>query len=144
MIVRYVKARDTWPLRHQVLRPHQALEDCDYPNDRNPESFHLGAFEEDRLIAVGSFYKEGNALLPGWSQWRLRGMAVVPEFRSRKVGSALLTFALDQLQAKGVDLLWCHARETAQRFYHMHGFVTHGARFPIEGINDHFVMHRKP
>lgn len=144
MIIRFIKARDTWPLRHQVLRPHQTLEDCDYPNDRNPESFHLGGFEEDRLIAVGSFYEEGNDRLPGWSQWRLRGMAVAPEHRSRNLGGTLLVFALDQLRAKGVDLLWCQARETAVRFYARHGFVVDGERFDIEGIGGHFVMHRRP
>ena len=144
MIIRFIKAQDTWQLRHRVLRPHQALEDCDYPNDRNPDSFHLGAFEGDRLIGVGSFYKEKSDALGGWTQWRLRGMAVDPEFRSQQVGSTLLAFAFEQLKAKNVDLLWCHARETAKAFYLKHGFQVHGDRFEIEAIGGHYVMYRKP
>ena len=144
MIIRFIKARDTWPLRHKVLRPHQTLEDCDYPNDRNPDSFHLGAFVGDHLIGVGSFYKEKNDSLSGWIQWRLRGMAVDPDHRARKLGSALLDFALDHLRSQGADLLWCQARETAIAFYEKHAFQKHGERFDIEGIGGHYVMYRKP
>lgn len=144
VIIRFIKAKETWTLRHSVLRPHQQLEDVDYPNDRNPESFHLGAFSGEALIAVGSFYKEKHEALTGWIQWRLRGMAVDPAHRSRQVGSALLAFAMDELRGRKVDTLWCHARETATRFYLKHGFRTHGHRFNVEGIGPHFVMYRKP
>ncbi|MBK7556776.1 MAG: hypothetical protein IPI55_19925 [Flavobacteriales bacterium] len=55
MRIAYLKAPDTWPLRHLVLRPHQPIEECDYPNDRNPDSFHLEPSARTRLIAIASF-----------------------------------------------------------------------------------------
>ena len=142
MRIQFIKAKDTWPIRHLVLRPHQALEDCDYPNDRNPDSFHLGAYEGDQLIGIGSFYKEKHEALNGWIQWRLRGMATHPDFRDRHIGSKLLEFAMDQLKAKRSDLLWCNARESAGGFYMKQGFVTKGEPFSIEGIGQHYVMYR--
>jgi GNAT superfamily N-acetyltransferase len=144
MNVRAITARECWPLRQQVLRPHQRLEEMDYANDSNPVSFHLGVFEQGRLIAVGSFYQERNDELPGAVQWRLRGMAVHADHRNRNVGGTLLARALDELRARQVDVLWCHARESAMRFYERHGFAVHGPRFVIEPIGGHYVMHRRP
>lgn len=144
MTIRFITARDCWPLRQKVLRPHQKLEEMDYANDANPVSFHLGAFEDGALIAIGSFYQERNEELEGSVQWRLRGMAVDPDHRDRNVGGALLAAGLDELRKRGVDRLWCHARETAMRFYDRHGFAVHGPRFEIAPIGGHFVMHRRP
>lgn len=142
MIIRFIKAKDTHDLRHRVLRPHQPMEEVDYPNDRNPESFHLGAFHGGNLVAVSSYYKEKHETLNGWFQWRLRGMAVQAELRASGIGGRLLSFALDELKAKSADVLWCHARESAANFYLKHGFQVKGGRFFIEGIGPHFIMFR--
>ena len=144
MTIRSITARECWPLRQQVLRPHQRLEEMDYANDSNPVSFHLGAFDHDALIAIGSFYEERHEGLDGAVHWRLRGMAVHPDHRNRNVGGTLLARALEELRGRGVDLLWCHARETALRFYDQHGFTVHGPRFEIAPIGGHYVMYRRP
>lgn len=140
MRIAFIKAKDCWPLRHQVLRPHQTIEDCDYPNDQNPDSFHLGAFEDKDLVAVGSFYKERQPTVLGHFQWRLRGMAVLPDFRGKGVGQQLLRFAFDELKAKRADVLWCQARESAAGFYTKLGFGIKGEPFTLEGIGIHFIM----
>lgn len=142
MRIAFIKAKDCWPLRHQVLRPHQTLEDCDYPNDRNPDSFHLGAFEGDALIGVGSFYKEKQETVLGHFQWRLRGMAVLPDFRGKGVGEQLLRFAFDELKTKRADVLWCQARESATGFYSKLGFRAKGTPFSLEGFGVHDIMYR--
>ena len=143
MRIVFIKAQDTWSLRHRVLRPHQTIEDCDYPNDRNPESFHLGVFIGEHLIGIGSFYAEKNDALKGWKQYRLRGMATHPEFRGQGAGAKLIRFAVEHLRAQKADLLWCNARENAKGFYEKLGFGTHGEPFHIEGIGEHFVMYRR-
>lgn len=116
------------------------MEDCDYPNDRNPDSFHLGSFEGERLVAVGSFYKERRETVLGHFQWRLRGMAVLPDFRGKGVGAGLIAFALDELKAKRADVLWCQARENATGFYTKLGFNTKGEPFPLDGLGVHVIM----
>ena len=143
MRIRFIKAQDTWSLRHRVLRPHQTIEDCDYPNDRNPESFHLGVFIGEHLIGIGSFYAEKNDALKGWKQYRLRGMATHPDFRAQGAGAKLIRFAIEHLHAQRADLLWCNARENAKGFYEKLGFVIHGEPFQIAGIGEHFVMYRR-
>lgn len=143
MRIRFIKARETWPLRHRVLRPNQTLEDCDYPNDRNPESFHLGVFIGEHLIGTGSFYAERNDSLKGWKQYRLRGMATHPEFQGQGAGARLIRFAIEHLRAQRCDLVWCNARENASGFYDKLGFKLHGEPFHIDGIGMHFVMYRR-
>ncbi|MBL7963978.1 MAG: GNAT family N-acetyltransferase [Flavobacteriales bacterium] len=143
MRVQFIRARDTWQLRQQVLRPHQTVEEMDYPNDRNPDSFHLGALDMNTLVGIASFYKEKHEGMNGWIQWRLRGMAVDPHFQGKGVGRMLLKFAMDELKVKQVDVLWCNARENAMGFYQAHGFLIHGEPFPIEGIGMHYMMYRR-
>ncbi|MEO8066066.1 MAG: GNAT family N-acetyltransferase [Flavobacteriales bacterium] len=142
MRIAFIKANECWPLRHQVLRPHQTLEDCDYPNDRNPDSFHLGAYVGSRIVGIGSFYREKQETLVGHMQWRLRGMAIHPEFRGVGAGAQLLRFGLDELKAKRADVLWCQAREGAAGFYTKLGFAFKGDAFMLEGIGVHFIMYK--
>ena len=142
MRIAFIKANECWPLRHKVLRPHQIIEDCDYPNDRNPDSFHLGAFNGARLLGVGSFYKEKQETVQGHIQWRLRGMAIDPDFRSAGVGRQLLRFGMDELKAKRADVIWCQARENAFGFYTKLGFASKGGFFTLDGIGVHDIMYK--
>ncbi len=143
MRIKFIKATDTHTLRHLVLRPHETLADCDYPNDRNPESFHLGVFLGEHLIGVGSFYAEKHEGLKGWKQYRLRGMAVHPDLQGQGAGSELIGFAMEHLRAQQADLLWCNARGGAKRFYEGLGFTVHGEPFDMAGIGAHYVMQRR-
>lgn len=88
IIVRFVSARQTRPLRASVLRPGQAAEKSVYPGDLTPDAFHLGAYAGDRLVGVASFYKESpRSEKAGANAWRLRGMAVVSEMQGKNCGS---------------------------------------------------------
>lgn len=144
MRIRFIKASDTHALRHRVLRPHQPIEEVDFPNDRNPDSFHLGAFIGEHLIGVASFYRERSEQLLGWKQYRLRGMATHPDFQGQGVGRRLVRFALEHLRAQRADLLWCNARVGAAPFYQKLGFHTHGEAFDIAGVGPHYLMHVRP
>ena len=141
MRIKFIKAPDTWQIRHRVLRPNQLLEDCDYPNDRNPDSFHLGAFDGEDLIAIGSFYAERNENIVAWKQYRLRGLATIPEFQRKGIGKHILKFGLEHLQNNKADVLWCNARSTAGLFYKKLGFGEFEESFEVEGIGPHQLMY---
>ena len=141
MRIKFIKAKETWPIRHKVLRPNQLLEDCDYPNDRNPDSFHLGAFESNKLIAIASFYGERNEQIVAWKQYRLRGFATLPEYQGKGVGNSLMKFGLEHLQNNKADVLWCNARTSASPFYEKHGFGVFDDIFEIEGIGLHQLLY---
>ncbi|MCC7502033.1 MAG: GNAT family N-acetyltransferase [Flavobacteriales bacterium] len=140
MPIRFITAREIWPLRHKVLRPHMTLADCDYPHDNDADTFHLATVEEGRILCIGSFYKEDCPSLKGGKQHRLRGMATEPELRGAGLGRSLIHFALEHLRARQGELLWCNARENALPFYAKLGFTTHGGEFDIPGIGPHYLL----
>lgn len=43
--IKIITALETWPLRHQILRPFDVLESCKYPDDLALTTFHFGAFD---------------------------------------------------------------------------------------------------
>lgn len=144
MQIRFIRANDTHALRHQVLRPHQSIEEVDFPNDRSPDSFHLGAYLRGELVSVASFHRERHEQLLGWKQYRLRGMATRPDLQGKGIGKRIVRFALEHLHGQGTDLLWCHARVGAAPFYERLGFRIHGGIFEVPGVGPHYVMHIRP
>jgi len=135
-----IKSLDTYPIRHRILRPHGTIEECMFKGDNDELTFHLGAFVEKKLVSVASFYFERNTTFPDPYQFRLRGMATLPEYQGRGLSSALLRTALPAIKQNQCTLLWCNARESALGFYEKVGFKPHGEVFEIPHIGPHFLM----
>lgn len=147
--IRPVEAAAVLPLRQAVLRPMQTVAECVYPTDDDPRTLHLGAFGNGELVAVASFAPEPSPGLAGPSavgparHFRLRGMAVAPEWQGRRVGAHLLNAACVLLEAADAELLWCNARISACGFYERQGWQQHGAEFEVPPVGPHVVMWRR-
>lgn len=61
-------------------------------------------------------------------------MAVLPPWRGRGIGSALLTELVRQARADGYTEIYLHAQCHAEDFYRRLGFVADGAVFEDAGI----------
>lgn len=140
--IKFITAQDTWDLRHRILRPHQSLKDCVYPYDELSDSFHIGAFNAEKIICVASFNRESHPELKSAKSYRLRGMATEPEYRGHGVGRVVLNRGEQELREKNCDLLWFNAREIAFPFYEKLGFKFLGPLFDIPGIGPHKVMYK--
>jgi len=140
--IRIISARDTWPVRHAVLRIGQPLSSCDYDIDNMPGSFHLGVYQDAELVCIGSFYPDAHPELTGDKQFRLRGMATLSSRQGQGFGMQLLQRARELLLIQGSDLLWCNARLSAAGYYLKFGMQRHGPEFEIEGIGPHWLMYR--
>jgi len=123
-----------------MLRPNGTFEDCVFRADQDELTFHLGAFEDKRLVSVASFYFERNDLFPDTYQYRLRGMATLPEFQAQGLSSALLKTAFPVIKQNQCTLLWCNARERAMGFYLKVGFAASGDFFSVPQIGKHILM----
>lgn len=141
--IKEIEAMETYPVRHSILRPHQDPSTCVYPGDEAPTTFHLGAFNEGKLIGIASFYKEKNLAFEQESQYQLRGMATLSEYRGMNIGMQLIIEAETILKEHQVDLWWCNARMVAIGFYEKLGLSVHGGIFEIEPIGLHKVMFRE-
>jgi ribosomal protein S18 acetylase RimI-like enzyme len=74
-------------------------------------SYHMAAFENEKIIAVGRLQIEKD------STARIRYMAVDSNYRKQGIGSQLLEELENIAKDKMVKRCWLHARETAMTFY---------------------------
>jgi GNAT superfamily N-acetyltransferase len=135
-----IKSADTYPIRQLVLRPNGKIEDCHFKGDSEEQTFHLGAFVDKRLVSIASFYFEQHPFFMNPYQYRLRGMATIPEFQGKGMSSALLQSAFPMIKQNQCGLLWCNARQTAVGFYQKVGFTTSGEIFEMPEIGPHILM----
>lgn len=140
--IRPIRAEDTRPLRHLVLRPQQPPETLVYPGDDHPLSLHVGAFEAGELVGIASVAPEACPLMPDSAAWRLRGMAILPRAQRRGYGAALLQACVRHIQAQAGTVLWCHGRTSALSFYRALGFTPHGEEFLVPATGPHYVCIR--
>ena len=140
MEVLRIKAIDTHHIRHKMLRPNGTIEDCMFQGDNDELTFHLGAFVDKKLVSVASFYFERHPSFPDAYQYRLRGMATLPEYQGQGLSQSLLRTAFPVIKQNQCTLLWCNAREKAMGFYLKVGFQPTGDLFTIQNIGKHMLM----
>jgi GNAT superfamily N-acetyltransferase len=72
--------------------------------------------------------------------WRLRGMAVRPQWRNCGVGTALASYCIAYAQRSGAELVWSTARLSALTFYKRLGFLEVGDPFSRADVaEDQFI-----
>jgi GNAT superfamily N-acetyltransferase len=139
-VIRRISAAETRPLRQAILRPHQRVEELAYPGDDSTETAHFGAFVNGELIGIASVYREAPHGETNDKSWRLRGMAVVPQFHRKGIGSLLLHACIDHARKHGGAMMWFNARKPAVPFYEAHGFQIRGEEFMLPDIGPHYFM----
>ena len=140
MVIKEITASETIDIRHSVLRPGRPVETCYFKGDNHPDTFHLGAFIDGKLVSVASFYREKSPLLKQSRQYRLRGMATLPSYRNRRAATALIERGFEILRNQNISAIWCNARMAAKNLYLKAGFEILTEEFIIEGIGPHVVM----
>lgn len=141
--IRKIPAEDTYEIRQQVLRPGGNPTEVHFEGDEHEESFHLGAFISGRLLGITSFMQNSQPYFHEKSQYQMRGMAVLPEARGKRVGKELLKEGERLLrEEKKVELLWFNARESAEGFYLRNLYHTRGDYFDIPKVCTHIVMYK--
>ena len=149
--IRQLSAEQVRQMRHTVLRPHQPPEQLVYPKDDIEQTFHLGAYVDGKQVSIASFLYDDHPELrsPGF-QYRIRGMATLPEYRAQGLGTKLIEVGVDIIK-ENISIvtegekrrIWCNARESAFEFYEKCGFEIVGEMFEIEGIGSHKIMWRE-
>jgi GNAT superfamily N-acetyltransferase len=142
-VVKIITAAETIPVRHQVLRKGKPVESCVFDSDEDPNTFHIGAFQADKLIGVATYIKSINSHFSIQKQYQLRGMAVLDQYQGKHIGKLLLQFGEEKLHSLQVSFLWFNAREIAWAFYERNGYSKYGNTFMIPDIGKHIVMYKE-
>lgn len=136
--IKEISVRDTFPIRLEILRRNIPLP-YEFNGDFDENTFHLGAFKDDELIAVSSYMKASNKNFEG-NQYQLRGMATLTEYQGSGAGKLMLQHAVLILKEKNINVLWCNARIAVVGFYKKLGFQTFGEKFELSHVGEHYVM----
>ncbi|GLS91025.1 N-acetyltransferase [Psychromonas marina] len=132
MDIREIKWQQALPLRHQVLWPQKSPEFCKVNGDENAK--HYGAYIEGVLVSVASVYIEEATTKQQNKGARLRKFATLAPHQGRGIGTALITFILNQLKQDDVAFFWCDARKTAVGFYQRFDMQVQGNEFDKSGV----------
>jgi GNAT superfamily N-acetyltransferase len=125
ILVRRASADEIRELRLAVLRPDAVRVPSAY--DLDPATVHIGAFDGD--LAVGCATVFPDPYEDQLTAWRLRGMAVDPEYQGQGIGRMVLEAATDVAAEAAAPLLWANGRVSALSFYQSLGWEPIGAVF---------------
>ena len=128
-------------LRWSMLRPGLPSESAVYPEDDNPEVFHVAARDglTGELIGCATFFPE---VLDGVPAWRFRGMATAESRRNQGIGGQVLEYGVAEAARRGATRVWCNGRSPARAFYERHDFTVVGDEFDLPPVGPHFVFIR--
>jgi predicted GNAT family N-acyltransferase len=102
---------------------------------RDPESTHLVALDEGRVIGTCRLLFRGNIA-------RLGRLAVDPDRRGEGIAAALLALADGVALEQGANSISLHAQTYARRLYLDAGYEERGPEFVEEGI-EHVAMGKR-
>jgi enamine deaminase RidA (YjgF/YER057c/UK114 family) len=121
---RAIAASETCELRRAILHPGQDDDELLSFADHDPVALHVGAFDGDRLVGIGSIRPEAlpHSCYP--VAWRIVGMAVAQSFRRRGFGGEILGRLLGHAATQGGKLAWCNSRVAAASLYRRYGFTS--------------------
>ncbi|MBC7813276.1 MAG: GNAT family N-acetyltransferase [Burkholderiales bacterium] len=144
--IKPISAAETRPMRQRILRPHQTVEQLNYPGDDDVDALHIGAFIDDTLVGVASFSRQPPPRqdMPDAAEtaWRLQGMATTPEVRGTGCGGMLLQAGIRHVAQNGGTWLWCNGRVNVVGFYQRYGFARLGQPYERPGTGPHYFLWR--
>ncbi len=124
--------KDLRQVRETVFVAEQQVPIEEEWDDLDPQCRHVIARDlSDQPIGTGRLTPER----------KIGRMAVLPAWRGRGVGDALLVALMDQARALGWTEVGLNAQVSAESFYARHGFEPVGGRFMEAGI-EHQAMRR--
>lgn len=122
MEIRSPKNKEEWDqyfgLRYEVMSKPSGYPKNTVHEEKDSESFHVAAFNNNEIIGVGRLHYDDNDLSVGY----VRFMAVAVDQRSKGIGSAVLSEIEKIAKTNGSKKIKLKARETAIKFYEKNGY----------------------
>lgn len=117
-------------IRRSVFIEEQGIDEAEEWDEHDESSVHAVAWWGDTLAGTAR-------LLP---QGKIGRMAVLPEFRSRGIGKALLLALLNVARQQNMKTLRLSAQQQAIEFYSRQGFAPDGPAHIEVGIPHQWMV----
>jgi ribosomal protein S18 acetylase RimI-like enzyme len=142
-MIRFIPVEETLAIRNNILRGGKLnLDECRFPGDEAEGAFHLGYFDNDKLVCIATFHLKNYGGYTG-KGYQLRGMATLEAYRRRGIGNQVVNFAIVYLRGQKANCIWCNARTSALKFYADLGFEIISDEFDVPVIGLHRVLYLK-
>ncbi len=136
-----ISPSETLPIRNEILRPGEDIQQCVFEGDSAPDTRHFGAQDGDgTIVGIVSVYRKGNPSISSGNTFQIRAMATLPNVRKKGVGRLLVAAAENHASTEGASFIWANARSTAVDFYVKSGYTLASAEFLIEGVGAHHLV----
>jgi putative N-acetyltransferase (TIGR04045 family) len=130
------EAQEHHRIRHAVFVVEQevfASSDLD-AHDARPDVLHVVAWVDGRAAGVVRLFP----LDAGTGDWQGDRLAVLPEFRTARVGAPLVRFAVATAAARGGTRMVAHVQQDNRRFFERLGWTARAAEVYVG--RPHVVM----
>jgi predicted GNAT family N-acyltransferase len=124
-----------WAIRRLVFIEEQNVPEKIEMDADDSQAFHALAILDG--VAIGC----GRMLEHGAGEVKIGRMAVLREFRNKRIGAQILRFLIESARTRGCRKAVLHAQLTAEGFYLREGFSPVGGVFDEAGIA-HRLMER--
>jgi ribosomal protein S18 acetylase RimI-like enzyme len=138
--IKQIASKETYTVRHSVLREGKPMDSCTFEGDDFESTYHLGVFIDNKLVGVCTLLKNKHKLILENNQYQLRGMAVLKAYQGKSLGKKLLLYGEYLLKKEHINVIWCHARESAVNFYKKYNYQITGNPFMVASIGLHHIM----
>lgn len=115
--MRRVHPRELHDLRRRVLRGNDPAKKVADDRDEEETALHFGGFLAERLVVSASLYPSTPPMNPELVTYQLRYMATDFDVQGKGYGALVLSFAEEEIKARGAQQVWANGRDTALGFY---------------------------
>ncbi len=122
-------------LREEILRKPVGLFFTKEELEKEKEYVHIAGFLGQEMCATAMLVPEGDEM-------KMQRVALKSSFQGKGIGSSLIRFCEKYAVKQGFKSIYCHARDTAVKFYQKNQYTLEGGPFDEHGI-PHIKMKKK-
>ena len=122
-------------LREKILREPLGSKFTDKELEEEKNHIQIAGFLDNELVATAVLVPEGDKM-------KMQRVVVLDSLRGQKIGSKMMAFCEKLALERNVEVMYCHARDSAVDFYSKNNYEKEGDYFDEDGI-PHLKMRKK-
>lgn len=114
-------------LREKILREPLGSKFSEEELEEEKDHIQIAGFLNEKLVATAVLVTEGQNM-------KMQRVVVTDNLRSKNIGSRMMSFCEELARDRNINIMYCHARNTAVNFYTRNDYQKVGDYFDEDGI----------